>query len=226
MLAGNVQIAGSEAADNAARDWQAMRAASDIQYGPLPPAPTTAPPDPPAWLEQFHRFLKALFEPLGQAIGVSWPVMQYVLIVLAAAGVLFIAWRLLGPLLDVVRRPRAAKAETEWAPDRAEAEALLDDADRLAQAGRFDEAAHLLLRRSVQHISAARPDWLHPASTAREIATLTALPSAARGAFGVIAARVERSRYALRPLDGADWQAARAAYADFALQRLDSAVAT
>ena len=203
-----------------------MRAASDIQYGPLPPAPTTAPPDPPAWLEQFHRFLKALFEPLGQAIGVSWPVMQYVLIVLAAAGVLFIAWRLLGPLLDVVRRPRAAKAETEWAPDRAEAEALLDDADRLAQAGRFDEAAHLLLRRSVQHISAARPDWLHPASTAREIATLTALPSAARGAFGVIAARVERSRYALRPLDGADWQAARAAYADFALQRLDSAVAT
>lgn len=223
MLAGNVQIAGSEAADNAARDWQAMRAASDIQYAPLPPA--TAPPDPPAWLEQFHRFLKALFEPLGQAIGVSWPAMQYVLIALAAAGVLFIAWRLLEPLLDVVRRPRAAKAELEWAPDRADAEALLEDADRLAQAGRFDEAAHLLLRRSVQHISAARPDWLHPASTAREIATLTALPSAARGAFGVIAARVERSRYALRPLDGADWQAARAAYADFALQRLDSAVA-
>jgi hypothetical protein len=36
---------------------------------------------------------------------------------------------------------------------------------------------------------------------------------------------VEQSRYALRPLAAADWQAARAAYADFALQRLDGAPA-
>ena len=31
-------------------------------------------------------------------------------------------------------------------------------------------------------------------------------------------ARVERSLFALRDLDSADWQASRAAYADFALQ--------
>jgi hypothetical protein len=29
---------------------------------------------------------------------------------------------------------------------------------------------HLLLQRSVHHIAEARPDWLLPASTAREIA--------------------------------------------------------
>jgi hypothetical protein len=40
----------------------------------------------------------------------------------------------------------------------------------------------------------------------------------AREAFAIIAARVERSLFALRELDLGDWQASRAAYADFALQ--------
>ena len=144
------------------------------------------------------------------------------ILALAIAAALFIAWRLLAPLLEVVRRARPA-SDPGWTPDRAEAAALLDDADRLAADGHFDAAAHLLLRRSVQHIAAARPDWLHPASTAREIAALRALPDAARAAFGVIAQRVERSRYALRPLGAEDWQVARAAYADFALQPLNAA---
>jgi hypothetical protein len=77
----------------------------------------------------------------------------------------------------------------------------------------------------VAHIAATRPEWLHPASTAREIAGLRPLPQRARDAFALIAARVEQSRYALRPLAAADWQAARAAYADFALQRLEEAPA-
>jgi hypothetical protein len=94
---------------------------------------------------------------------------------------------------------------------------LLEDADRLAQQGHYDEAAHLLLRRTCDQIRAAHPDWLHPASTAREIAALPALPGQARTAFAVIADRVEASRYALRALIEADWQAARAAYAQFAL---------
>jgi hypothetical protein len=37
----------------------------------------------------------------------------------------------------------------------------------------------------------------------------------------VIASRVERSFFALRNLNADDWQAARAAYADFALARLE-----
>ena len=58
-----------------------------------------------------------------------------------------------------------------------------------------------------------------PASTAREISVLPMLPERARSAFAAIASRVERSLFALRALDAEDWQAARAAYADFALQR-------
>ena len=94
---------------------------------------------------------------------------------------------------------------------------LLDDADRLAAEGRYDEATHLLLKRSVGQIARARPDLLAPSSTAREIADLRALPEAARGSFAVIAERVERSLFALRGLSADDWQAARAAYAEFAL---------
>ena len=57
-------------------------------------------------------------------------------------------------------------------------------------------------------------------STAREIAGLAALPERARQAFAHISVRVERSRFAMRGLDAADWQSARAAYAEFALERL------
>jgi hypothetical protein len=43
------------------------------------------------------------------------------------------------------------------------------------------------------------------------------LPDRARQAFGTIAGRVEASLFALRRLTMDDWQAARTAYADFAL---------
>ena len=101
--------------------------------------------------------------------------------------------------------------------ENGEALALHDDADRLAAEGRYDEATHLLLKRSVGQIAAARPGLLEPSSTAREIAELPALSEAARGAFALIAGRVERSLFALRSLTADDWRAARAAYADFAL---------
>ena len=50
---------------------------------------------------------------------------------------------------------------------------------------------------------------------------LPMLPRRARDAFSQIAVRVERSLFALRDLDAADWQAAREAYAAFALERLE-----
>ena len=213
-------IAGSSAASDPAGDWEAVRAAVDIQYAPLPPAKIPDPPVPPEWLKQLGEWLRSLFEPLGKALGMSWPVVEKLLIALAILGVLFLLWRLvLEPLLERRRKPRL-EPEPEWAPVRAQAVALLADADRLAAEGRYGEAARLLLQRSVHHIAEAQPDWLLPATTAREIAILPRLPSRAREAFGVIAARVERSLFALRDLDAADWQAARSAYADFALQEL------
>lgn len=202
----------------AARDWQAVRADADIQYAPLPPV---KPPETPGWLQALGEWLRDLLEPIGRALGMSWPVLEKVLIALAVLAVLFLLWKLVEPLLQ--RRRRLVAEPAEWSPDKAAAIALLEDADRLAAEGRYGEAAHLLLQRSVHHISEARPDWLLPASTAREIAALPMLPAAARSAFGSIAGLVERSLFALRELDAADWRTARAAYADFALQRLDRA---
>ncbi|MCJ2183306.1 hypothetical protein MTR62_11475 [Novosphingobium sp. 1949] len=220
MTVGADQIAGAPATQGATGDWEAVHASSQIQFTPLP---EVAPEIPriPEWLQALGRLLEAIFAPIGRLLGMSWPVFQWVLLGLAALLVLYAAWRLLRPVWD--RRWRAGRAgeeEPASAPSQAEAEALLADADRLAAEGRFDEATHLLLRRSVRQIADQRPDWLHPASTAREIAALSALPTAGRVAFTVIAERVERCRYALRALDAEDWSAARAAYAQFAAVRL------
>jgi hypothetical protein len=212
--------AGAAPAADAVRDWEAVRGHSEIQYGPLK-LPEQAPP--PDWLTRFLRWLADLLSPAADALGVSWPVLQWVLIGLAGAILAWLLWRLLAPIarIRLARRKGGDAAEEEgWAPAREEVLALLEDADRLAAEGRFDEATHLLLRRSVVQIATARPDWLAPSSTAREIAALPALPERARGAFATIAERVERSLFALRRLESGDWQAARAAYADFALADL------
>jgi hypothetical protein len=211
--------AGAKAAADA--DWEAVRRSGEIQFAPLP---AFKPPQTPGWLESLSRWLESLsrwlesiFGPLAQGLVSAWPVIEKALIVFAVLLALYLAWRLLGPLIGLRRR---VQVEESWAPSREEALALLEDADRLAAEGHYGEAAHLLLQRSVGQIRAARPGALQPASTAREIAALPQLPQAARGAFTVIAERVERCLFALRDLDAADWTAARAAYAQFALAEL------
>lgn len=217
MTVEGAQIAGSAAARTAARDWKALRDSGDIQFEKLPPF---KPPETPDWLQELGEWLRALFEPVGEALGFSWPVVQKILLAMAILLVLILLWVLLRPIIErLVHRGRATQ-NPEWAPDRDAAVALLEDADRLAGEGRFAEAVHLLLQRSVHHIAEARPDWLLPASTAREIAAFPMLPERARTAFSVIATRVERSLFALRGLDEADWQAARNAYSNFALAEL------
>ncbi|OCC25695.1 hypothetical protein MB02_01855 [Croceicoccus estronivorus] len=200
----------------AAQDWEAIRADPSIQYAPVAPV---EPPKPPEWLEKLQQWLADLLKPVGEALGLSWPTLKWILIGLAVIGVAILAWRLISPVLGGMRKGR--NTDPDWSPDREEALALLEDADALAAAGQFDQATHLLLVRSVGQIRAARPDWLEPSSTAREIAMLPALPDAARNAFAIIAERVERSLFALRSLSAEDWQAARTAYADFALTRFE-----
>lgn len=205
----------SGASEAVLRDWDAIRNAGDIQFAPLPPAPQAETPD---WLRQLGELLAPVFQFLGRILGLSLSTIQWIAIALAALFAAYLLWRLAQRFWP--RRGKAEGETSEWRPDQTAAIALLEDADRLAADGRFDEAAHLLLQRSVHHIASARPDWLHPSSTAREIARLEPLPAAARRAFAAIAERVERSRFALRPLAAPDWQAARAAYAEFALEKL------
>ncbi|MFO6446178.1 hypothetical protein ACLBKU_03450 [Erythrobacter sp. NE805] len=203
--------------------WEALRADGNLQFAPVPIP--EIPPREPSWFERMLNklaaFLADVLGPVGQALGASWWWLQWVLLAAVVALALVLLVRMLGPGFGRSRKAAEAAAEDEWRPDAATSLALLEDADRLAAEGRYDEATHLLLQRSVGHIAEARPDWTRPSSTARELAALPALPEAARAAFRVIAERVERSLFALRSLDRADWEAARAAYAEFALARFD-----
>ena len=113
------------------------------------------------------------------------------------------------------KRERGKKGEV-WRPTEEQAVQLLDEADVLANAGRYDEAARLLLHRSIGEIDAHRPDLVRPALTSRDIAGHPLLPAGPAAAFARIAALVERSLFARRPLGPDDWQNCRAAYHDFA----------
>jgi hypothetical protein len=192
--------------------WRELRADDQIQFAPVDIPEADPPPD---WLAEFLNWLGELLAPLIQLLVNSWPVLMWVLIALAVLG---LGWFLYGMFGPGFKRRKGGKGEREdWVPAEREALALLEEADRLAEAGDYDEATHLLLKRSVWQIAEARPDLVEPSSTARELASDPRLPEAARTAFGLIAAPVERSLFALSKLDQADWQAARAAYADFAL---------
>ena len=205
------------AGPQALQHWQAVRADGAIQFQPLPPY---QPAPPPAWLGALGRWLEHVLLPMARAFGAAWPLAEKLMIAATIAGAAVLVWMAARALIDWRQGRVSAESAAPWVPGEAAARELLIEADQLAAQGRFDEATHLLLLRSFEQIQAARPEWLHPSSTAREIADLPALAPPARAAFGTIAARVEACRYALRPLAAPDWQAARAAYADFALQRL------
>lgn len=201
-----------------------MRNDGDLQFTPV--GIPEIPPRVPNWFEralaEAFSWLAEQFAPVGLWIGAVWWWLQWVLLAFAIGFAVLMLVRMYGPATWRRRKSDSGEAPDEWQPDRAATLALLDDADRLAAEGRFDEATRLLLQRSVGHIAAARPDWVEPSSTARELAALPALPDRARDAFGVIAERVERSLFALRTLDRPDWEAARGAYAEFALARLNN----
>ncbi len=186
----------------------------DIQFTPLNPVPPPPPTPPPLWLVRALRWLGERIAPVGEWLAYHARLIE---IGAVAALVVFAGWFIWQVVRDRPGRAKTAPPVPTWAPDVAAVSALLADADRLAAAGQFDAAVHLLLRRSFDDIATARPEWLTPASTAREITGIAALPATARTAFAVIAREVERSRYALHPLASTDWVRARDAYAAFAV---------
>lgn len=194
--------------------YDQVRGDSDIQFTPS----FSRPPDPPPeWWGDVARWLGDLLEPLARVLAAAWPVLSKLLLVALGLGVLALLWVIVAPYISDWRERRAV-AVPDWTPDATQARLLLEEADRLAADGRFDEAAHLLLYRSIKDIAAKRPDLLRPSTTAREIGAFEALSQRARQAFGVIAGHVEASFFARRPLDRSAWDSSREAYRAFALE--------
>lgn len=175
---------------------------------------TIAPPHLPGWLVDLLRWL-------GKAFAVGFPVLRWVFWGAVALGLTVVVFLILrevaGARLPQGRRRRGERpALTDFAPDPVKALALLEDADRLASAGRYDEAARLILRRSIDDIEARRPRLVRPALTAREIARLAEVPADARTCFSAMAAIVERSAFAGRRLGADDFRDCRTRYERFA----------
>ena len=166
--------------------------------------PDYQPPTPPAWLEWLARLLSSEHPVLSALL--------WLLLALAIVAILYLLLRRFGGW-----RPRRDEEEAaDWRPDEAPARALLAEADVLAAQGRFGDAAHLLLFRSIEDIDARRPDLVRPALTSRDIASLPAIPERPRSAFAQIAMMVERSLFARRELAEGDWRDCRSAYEEFA----------
>lgn len=173
----------------------------------LPSIPPRKPP--PEWLDWF-----------SDAFGFIAPVLKWGFwLGLAVLGLLLVYF--LGRELLGVRAPRwarrKAKVAEPWRPEAGAARQLLAEADGLAAEGRYGEAVHLLLMRSIEDIEARRPRLVRPASTSREIAAFAELPEAARPAFRRIAEVVEQALFAGGAVDQAAFADCRKAYSDFAL---------
>lgn len=186
-----------------------LRARADIQFD-LNLTKPVPPPQPPAWL-------RALVEAIGALGPYAFYILWGALILLVLAVVFFAGrsyWRgrrsgeaVAGPVNDAAA----------WRPEERVARALLAEADEMAAAGRYEEATHLLLHRSLEDIQHRRPKALRPALTSREISRVDMLPALIRTAFAKMAAPVERSLFGGRSLERGDWEEARAAYGEFAL---------
>jgi hypothetical protein len=163
------------------------------------------PPQAPEWL-------KALIDALVQLAPVLKLIFWGGLILGAILIVVFVAREVAATRW---RKPQAAQP-TDWRPEPEQARALLEDADRLAAAGLFGEAIHLLLFRSIDDLAGRRPGLIRPALTSRDIAGLEPIPPAARNAFARIAQQVERSFFGGRSASADDFSRVRGDYETFA----------
>lgn len=208
---------------------QALKADPAIQFN-LTPAPP--PPQPPQWLKDFGEWLDKVLKPVKRFfdwIGSMMPdapfarfLLWSVLAVAAATLLVLVYLRLRHgrwPWSKSESADLIPAEEEEWQPEAAPVRSWLDEADALAAKGRFAEAIHHLLLRSIDDIARRRPRLVRPALTSRELSASDGIPPAARELFTGIALMVERSLFGGRDIARADWERARTAYADFALPR-------
>lgn len=174
---------------------------------PPPPKPPARPNWDLGWLRDFFEW--------------SAPALKPLLWVGAAVLLLIILYHFVPAFADWVdnlrfgrKRATGDYEETIGVAEAGRARARLADADALAAAGRFAEAIHLLLYRSVDDIDGRRPGLVKPAMTSRELAEAADLPAVARGAFSRIARAVEISLFGGRAIDERAWTECRSAYAE------------
>ncbi len=169
------------------------------------------PREPGGGARGFASFMNAIAGLIG-----------YLLLFALAVAIALAVYFMFGESLSLRRRQKTRKQSPALSeipnlqPEEAAARALLEDADALAAAGRFAEAVHLLLFRSINEIQDRQQGRVSRALTAREIGNLSALPTRIRQALAPIIKIVERSFFGEQGVDADSWKSARASYQDFA----------
>lgn len=169
---GGAGFARARAFDEAHR---ALLADPSIQFRLAKPAP---PAETPAWVRALGEAITWVLSPIGRVlawIGSFLPDAPYARIVLwsvIALVALTVVWMAVERVrygewrVPRLRRRRGVAGELadEEQPlfDAAPVRAWLSEADALAAAGRFAEAAHLLLFRSVEELARRRPRAVQP----------------------------------------------------------------
>ena len=170
--------------------------------------------EPPA----FFRWLGNLFATLGPV----FQILFYIGIIAIAAAVLYFVITQIPKIR--LRKMRIRKDDdaaddhviSTVRPDQKKARSWLEEADALAKEGKFSEAVHLILFRSIEDIQSKQKQRIPTALTAREIERLEGLPERPRNALRPIIALVEQSFFGGHKLDAESWASARASYEDFA----------
>ena len=187
------------------RAFRRLKADGSLQFD----LPTVEPP--PVRERRSWGWLAALLAGFASiAIYLVWTALA-----LLAAGLI---WFLARSFMDV-RIARKARPEAEatplYEPQAATVRTHLAEVDALAADGRFREAIHLLLFRAIEDIDRARPGQVRRSLTSREIGRLPALTDRTRAAFVTIARINERGWFGGLRTDREQFDAARAAYAQF-----------
>jgi len=189
--------------------YRAVKRDEKYQYELAEPIPRKPPS---AFSRALGRFFEAVFKILG-------PILKIVFYL--GVGVLILgAVYLIARAIYETRYAKPAVKKTETAeiplyqPAEAQARILLDEVDRLAAEGRYGEAVHTLLFRSIQDIDRNRPNVVRRSLTAREIGSLSVLTPEARRAFSTIAGVSELAHFGGVSVNKAGFETARNAYAD------------
>ena len=190
--------------------FRAMKRDEKLQFE-LPPAP-----EPPKldWLENF-------FKAIAKVIDAIMPLLK-ILFYIGLGAIIALILYAIAKVIYETRFKREPKVITEeappplYTPDQDQARILLEDVDAMAAEGRYEEAVHELLFRSIQDIDIRRPNTIRRSLTSREIAALKILTPATRDAFAKIGGVVETSYFGGQKIGKAEFDICRAAYAQFA----------
>lgn len=185
-------------------------------------APTLPQSETPQWMEAIGWFFVGIFDFIGGILSLFTPIF-YIAFWLgvglfAMAVIYLIATTLMAAKLERRDKTTEETLTPLYQPEQAQARILLAEIDALAAQGKYAEAVHTLLFRSIQDIDTNRPNVIRRSLTSREIGSLTILTQAARDVFARIASVVERSFFGGQEIGKGDFDNARADYVQLAGQ--------